>query len=158
MAGIVGSLAGSLIYYAVGRRLGPDRARQAVARFGTLKIHRFSVQFMAVEDYDRAVQLFQRRGGVIVLVARLMPLVHSVVSIPAGVTQMPLVPFMAYTGLGSALWIAPLTLFGVWLGNNWEDILYWMDIYEYVWYAIIAVAIGFWAVRRVRNARSQHPQ
>lgn len=154
-AGVLGSLAGSLCYYALGRWLGAERARCAVVRYGRFRLWRFTVEFVAVEDYDRAVELFQRWGGMIVLVARLMPLVHSVVSIPAGVVKMRLAPFIVYTTIGSALWIAPLTLFGLWLGNNWEDVLYWMSVYEYAWYAVIAGWLIYLVAKRTRSARQR---
>lgn len=149
-AGIVGSLAGSLIYYSLGYRLGADRVRQGIVRFGRLRLGRLKVTIIPVEDYDRAVLLFQRRGGTIVLVARLVPLVHSVVSIPAGVTRMRLLPFVIYTVIGSALWIAPLTVLGMWLGSNWERILSWLDIYQNVWYGLMGLAVLGMIVRRVR--------
>jgi membrane protein DedA with SNARE-associated domain len=149
-AGIMGSLAGSLIYYGLGYRLGADRVRQGIVRFGQLRLWRLRVTIVSVEDYDRAVLLFQRRGGTIVLVARLVPLVHSVVSIPAGVTRMRLLPFVIYTVIGSALWIAPLTMLGMWLGSNWERILSWLDIYQNVWYGLMGLAVLGMIVRRVR--------
>lgn len=154
-AGILGSLSGSLFYYNVGRWLGEERTRRAIVRFGRLKLKRFSVEIVSVEDFDRAVLLFQSRGGTIVLVARLMPLVHSVVSIPAGITHMKLLPFVLYTMLGSALWIAPLTVLGWWLGSEWERILTWMDIYEYAWYGLIALVIAGTIMKRVRSRRKQ---
>lgn len=150
LAGILGSLAGSLFYYWLGYRLGDARARQAIVRFGHVKILRFRIEIVSEQDYDRAVGLFHRWGGLVVLVARIMPLVHSVVSIPAGVTRMALPAFVLYTVVGSALWIAPLTVLGLWLGNNWEQVLYWMDVYEYAWYAVIAAGIIYLIVRRVR--------
>jgi membrane protein DedA with SNARE-associated domain len=149
-AGIIGSLAGSLIYYSLGYRLGADRVRQGIVRFGQLRVWRFKVTIVPVEDFDRAVLLFQRRGGAIVLIARLVPLVHSVVSIPAGVTHMRLLPFVIYTVIGSALWIAPLTMLGMWLGSNWERILSWLDIYQNVWYGLMGLAVLGMIVRRVR--------
>ncbi len=85
-----------------------------------------------------------------------MPFVHSIVSVPAGVTRMSLFPFIVYTAIGSALWIAPLTLFGLWLGNNWEQVLYWMDVYEYGWYAVMVVGIIYLIVRRVQSGQARH--
>ncbi|MBN1565997.1 MAG: VTT domain-containing protein, partial [Anaerolineae bacterium] len=115
---------------------------------------RFQFTLVSIEEYDLAVDLFQRRGGRIVLIARLMPLVHSVVSIPAGVVRMNLSAFIVYTTLGSVLWIAPLTLIGMWLGNNWEQLLTWMDVYEYAWYILIAAGIAYMIVRRFRSHQS----
>lgn len=157
VAGVIGSLAGSLAYYTLGYRLGEARARQLIVRFGQVKLAGFRIQITSAEDYDRALLLFRQRGGIIVLVARLMPLVHSVVSIPAGVARMSLRSFIAYTAVGSALWIAPLTILGWWLGSNWERILYWMDIYEYAWYALMGLAAAVFMVRRVRGRRRGEP-
>ena len=151
VAGVIGSLLGSLIYYGVGYWLGRDRVRGALARYGRVRVGRFQWTIVSVDEYDRAMALFDRRGGVIVLIARLMPLVHGAVSIPAGVVRMPLGPFVFYTALGSALWIAPLTLLGVWLGANWERALYWIGLYENIWYGLIAAAIAYFIYGRVRN-------
>jgi membrane protein DedA with SNARE-associated domain len=152
-AGVIGSLAGSLTYYSVGYRLGAERVRTAIVRFGQIRIGRFAVTLIAVDEYDQAVALFQRRGGSIVLIARLMPLVHSIVSIPAGVTRMRLLPFIVYTSVGSVLWIAPLTLAGMWLGTNWEHVLHWMDVYEYGWYVLMGLAVAYMIIRRIRSQR-----
>lgn len=153
LAGIAGSLTGSLLYYALGRWLGAERARRAVARYGRLRVWRVTLTFVTVNEYDRAVELFHRWGGPVVLVARLIPVVHSAVSIPAGVVRMRLIPFIVYTVIGSALWIAPLTGFGMWLGENWEQILYWLDVYQYAWYAVIAVGVLVLIARRIRQHR-----
>lgn len=152
-AGVLGSLAGSLIYYSLGYWLGEARTREAIVRFGRFKILRFQVILVSTTDYDRAVALFHRWGGMIVLVARIMPFVHSIVSIPAGVTRMSLAAFVMYTAVGSAMWIAPLTLLGWWLGNNWEQVLYWMDVYEYGWYIVIGLVIVYLIVRRIQSGQ-----
>ncbi len=154
-AGVTGSLIGSLTYYTLGYRLGGERARAAIARYGRIKVGRYGVQIVSVEEYDAAVALFARRGGLIVVVARLIPLVHSVISIPAGATRMRLGPFIVYTVIGSALWIAPLTILGWWMGSQWERILYWLDVYSYVWYAVMALTLLWVVARRVRRARSE---
>jgi len=122
-----------------------------------VRLGRFRIQIASAEDYDRAVQLFQQRGGMIVLVARLVPLVHSVVSIPAGVAHMRLGSFIVFTAIGSALWIAPLTILGWWLGSNWERVLYWMDIYEYAWYVLMGLAVLVIIVRRTRSRPDSEP-
>lgn len=150
IAGVLGSLTGSLLYYSLGYWLGEERVKRGIARFGHVRLMRFDILILSTEDYDRAAQLFQSRGGVIVLVARLMPLVHGAVSVPAGVMRMRLFPFVVYTVLGSALWIAPLTLLGLWLGSQWERILYWLDVYQNAWYIVMGLAIAYMIVKRVR--------
>ena len=153
-AGTLGSLIGSLSYYSLGYWLGEDRTRHAITRFGHIKLLRVKIEFVTIEEYDAAVRLFQRRGGVIVLIARLVPLVHSVVSIPAGVIRMPLFPFIVFTVLGSIMWIAPLTVLGWWLGSNWDRILSWLNIYQNIWYAVMALFIAYWIGQRYRRYRS----
>lgn len=150
VAGVCGSLIGALIYYGIGYQLGEARVRQFIDRYGKLSVGRYRFTFISLADYERALILFQRRGGIIVLLVRLLPLVHGVISIPAGVTRMPLIPFLFYSGVGSALWIAPLVFLGNWLGSQWDRILEWMTIYENFWYLVIAMGIGYWLWRRLR--------
>ena len=153
IAGVIGSLIGSLFYYGLGYQLGEVRARQVVGRLGIIRLWRYKIKLATVEEYDRALELFQKHGGKIVFIARLMPLVHSVVSIPAGVSRMRLLPFMVYTTIGSILWIAPLTLLGYWLGSNWEQVLNWLDVYQTVWYIVIVAAILYWIIKRYNHNR-----
>lgn len=153
-AGVLGSLIGSLIFYSLGQRMGEARIREWIAHNGTLHIWRWRYELFSVSDYDRALLLFQQRGGIIVFVARLLPLVHGVVSIPAGVAGMNLVLFLIYTAIGAALWIAPLTLFGMWLGQNWQQVLDWINVYQYVMYILMAAAVGWIILRRIRRNRA----
>ncbi|MCB9452598.1 MAG: DedA family protein [Anaerolineaceae bacterium] len=156
VAGVIGSLVGSLIFYTLGWRLGEDRVRGIIARYGTLKWRWFHMRVFTVEEYDKALALFRRRGGIIVFVARLLPMVHGVVSIPAGVAHMNLMMFMVYTALGAALWIAPFTFFGMWLGQNWEQVIDWMAAYQNIMYVLMATAVGWYVLRRIRQRRTAH--
>jgi len=155
IAGVIGSLIGSTIWYGIGYRLGEDNMRAFVERFGGVRLWRWHITFFKIEDYDNAMRLFKTRGSVVVFVARLMPLVHGVVSVPAGVAKMSLVPFYFYTTLGSLFWITPLTLFGYFLGSQWEQIIEWLDVYQTVWYILIGVAIVYYVIRRILNHRRE---
>lgn len=157
-AGVVGSVAGSLIYYCIGYRLGEKRARRFIARFGTWHIRRIRITLLAVADYDRGLQLFRQRGTFIVFVGRLMPVVHGVVSIPAGVIRMNIWLFLLYTALGSALWILPLTLLGYWLGENWKTMLQWVDFYQNLLLGFLVAFFIFYIVRRFRNPKDEPPE
>lgn len=163
LAGVAGSLVGALIYYTIGYQLGEVRVRGFIERYGRLHLGRFKITLMSLGDYERALALFEKRGGIIVLLVRLLPLVHGVISIPAGVTRMPLWSFLLYSAIGSALWIAPLVLLGNWLGSQWEIILEWMDVYENFWYVVIALVCAYWLWRRWRSRKtlaidsSSHP-
>jgi membrane protein DedA with SNARE-associated domain len=155
LAGVIGSLMGSAVYYTLGYQLGADRAREAIARYGTLHLWRFHITLFTVEAYDKALALFEKHGGKIVFFARIMPLVHGVVSIPAGVTRMKPLPFVIYTALGSAAWIAPLATLGYWLGSQWEQVLAIMDAYETLCYGLFAAFIVYLVVRRVQKQRRE---
>ncbi|MBZ0294000.1 MAG: DedA family protein [Anaerolineae bacterium] len=152
VAGLIGSLGGSLLYYSLGYRLGETGVRDLIQRLGTIHILRLKIPIVTAEDFDRGLRLFRRHGSIIVFVARLMPLVHGVVSIPAGVVRMNLLLFCIYTALGAALWIAPLAVFGYWLGNNWQDVLDWLDIYENVVLAVMGLLIAIYVGRRIWHA------
>lgn len=154
IAGVIGSLIGSLIYYGIGYRLGEDRARSAVARYGCVRLSGFSWTVVSVDDFERGMILFERHGSWIVFAARLLPLVHGVVSIPAGVVHMNLLLFLVYTAIGAALWIAPLTLMGMWLGSSWRQVLNWIDIYQDVLYVLMGLAALYLVVRRWRRSVS----
>lgn len=153
VAGVLGSLIGSLIFYGIGYRLGAARSRNAIDRYGTLRLANFQLEIFSVESFDKAMELFERRGGIIVFVARLLPLVHGVVSIPAGVTRMNIPAFLFYTALGAAGWIVPLTLLGYWLGSNWEQVLNWIDVYQNIIYVLVALFIIYTIVRRWQARR-----
>ncbi len=106
-----GSLVGSTAWYALGRRIGERRVRAWVDRHG----HWLT---LGAEDIDRAQQWFQHHGGAAVLFGRLMPGVRTLISLPAGFSAMPLVPFLLYSAIGTALWTAVLAYAGVALQAN----------------------------------------
>jgi membrane protein DedA with SNARE-associated domain len=155
IAGTIGSIIGALAYYTLGYKMGEVRTRDLIARYGSIRLLRFTINIVSTEDYDRGMALFHRYGGRIVFAARLLPLVHGVVSIPAGVVRMSLPRFILYTALGSALWIAPLTLLGFWLGENWRQILTALDVYQNVVYVLLALLLVYYIVRRLRRTKEK---
>ncbi len=94
----------------------------------------------------------------IVLSGRLLPLARSLISIPAGMNRMPLSTFLLYTTPGSAVWSALLTAAGFLLGENWQMILVWVDRYEHVALAMLALALLFLVVRHIRKHIAQTRQ
>jgi len=84
-----------------------------------------------------------------------MPLVHGVVSIPAGVVRIPYPLFFVLTALGSALWIAPLTALGYALGSQWKQILTWLDVYQGVWYVVFALLLLYYVLWRLHQRRAR---
>jgi len=151
--GVLGTLFASTLWYLLGKRLGEERVRQFIERRGTLKIARFSFEIFTVDQYDRAIELFRTRGAAIVIVARILPYVHSVVSIPAGVIKMPYGSFLIYTTIGSALWIVPLTLLGYFLGSRWRDVLTFLDTYQTVILVLAGLLLAYWIGRKWLRSR-----
>jgi membrane protein DedA with SNARE-associated domain len=110
-AGSVGSLAGAWAWYQVGRRLGEQRLRAWVRRYG---------KWLTLEgdDVDRAQRWFERRGAAAVFIGRLVPGVRTFVSLPAGFAGMALGPFLFYSAAGTVIWTAALAYAGVVLRAN----------------------------------------
>ncbi len=106
-----GSVLGALILYALGRWGG----RAVVLRYGR-------VLRVTENDLDRAEGWFDKYGDAVVFFARMVPLARSVVSIPAGMLEMPVLRFTFLTTLGSALWNTLLVGAGWFLGANWERV------------------------------------
>jgi len=142
----LGAVLGTLPFYYLGRVLGEARTRAFVGRFGRW----FGI---SEEDFERSLKLFRRFDRHIVFFARLLPGARSVISLPAGVAHMPLVPFLAYTTLGTVLWNLLLSLSGILLGRNWDRILHFVDRYELLVWSALVLAVAWFATRRVRELR-----
>lgn len=131
-AATFGSLVGALLLYGLGRWAGDPIVRAFIRQVGRYL-------FLTENDLDRALHAFDRHGQAIVFFGRLMPLVRSLISIPAGMDRMPLGKFLLFTALGTAVWSGILTYAGVLLGENWEEVMHYVERYEVTLYAAIVV-------------------
>ncbi len=138
-----GSVAGAFALYALGAWLGIDRLRALVRRMPLLK----------VEDVDRTVAWFQRHGGKAVFFGRMLPIFRSLISIPAGVTRMPLWRFGLLTLAGSFIWNAVFVLSGYLLGDQWHIVEEYAGVLQYAVIAVAATALVWFTVNRVRQLR-----
>jgi membrane protein DedA with SNARE-associated domain len=143
VAATIGSVVGALVLYGIAAAIGPDRLHAFVVRHG--KWFRITT-----EDIERAERWFDRRAVVAVLVGRCVPLIRSLVSIPAGFRRMPLVTFLVYTVVGSLVWNSGLITAGYVLGeeDRWkriEDVMGWV---QYVVILGILAAIGWFVWTR----------
>ena len=131
MASTVGALVGTLMLYVPGRLLGEEPLRRFLKRYG---------RFMHVNesDLDKASEWFDQHGGQAVLIGRLVPGVGSLISVPAGIEQMPLWRFVTYTILGNGLYNTVLVGLGWWLGSQWEIVERYAPIAEYAALAVVA--------------------
>jgi membrane protein DedA with SNARE-associated domain len=115
LAATVGSVVGAWLLYGVSAWIGPDRLHQFIVRHG---------RWFGVKERDlvRAEDWFDRRSSTAVLIGRCVPLIRSVVSIPAGFRRMPILRFTAFTALGSLLWNTALIGAGAILGDRWKQV------------------------------------
>lgn len=144
LAATAGSLAGALVLYAAAAWLGERRLVALVDR----------LPLVETADVHRASVWFARHGGAAVLIGRMVPVVRSLISLPAGLNRMSLPHFVAYTVIGSTAWNVLLIGLGWILGDRWEVIRQWAQVLEWLVLATLAgLVIGFvW-----RRLRSQHP-
>ena len=119
-AGTAGSILGTLPWYIAGRAVGRDRLGRWVARHGRWLA-------LSTGDFRRALDWFDRHGALAVTLGRLVPALRSVISAPAGIARMPVVPFLAWSVLGSAVWTALLTGLGYALEAGYDAVARWID-------------------------------
>ena len=115
LAGTAGNVAGSYIAWAVGRYGGQPLLRR-------LSEGRLGRHLLREHDLDRAIAWFDRHGGKAVLIGRLLPVVRTFISLPAGIAEMPALRFGIYTTIGCIPWTAALAVAGYAVGTNWESI------------------------------------
>ena len=111
--------------------------------------------FIDEDEVEKGFEFFEKYGNGIVLTGRLIPIVRTVISFPAGVAKMNFLKFTIYTLLGSAIWSTLLSVAGYLLGEQWEIILVWLDKYETVSIVLICFTIllyiGFKVFKRVKR-------
>lgn len=132
-----GSLAGAVILYSVGRFLPDEVFRKLLCgQIGHL-LH------VRLEDVDLAKGWFRERGRSAVFLCRLIPIVRSLISIPAGIARMPFVPFLVFTAAGSLLWNTVLVYAGRIAGDSWEKVSAAFGVYSDLFLMIAGISIAF---------------
>jgi membrane protein DedA with SNARE-associated domain len=147
ISGTLGSVLGAVVLYYIGVWAGDAIVRKIIVRYGRILM-------LSEKDYDRALDFFGRYGSPVVFFGRLIPIIRSLISIPAGMERMPLPKFLFFTALGSAIWTTVLCYAGVILGENWENVLAIVKQYERVVLVLLVVVfIGFvgWLIMRRRR-------
>ncbi|MFP5307990.1 MAG: DedA family protein [Actinomycetes bacterium] len=137
----VGSVVGALLLYWLGAALGTARLQAAWEK----------LPLTSADDILRAEAWFHRWGELAVLLGRCVPVVRSAVSVPAGVTRMPLVRFTALTLAGSLVWNATFVGLGYALGDQVDAVTAWVDRYQLVVLAALVLGVVTWVVRRTRD-------
>ncbi len=141
VAATVGSVLGALVLYEAGRALGLRRIRAIVVR----------LPLMQGQDVDRADEWFARYGQPAVLFGRCLPVVRSLISVPAGVARMPRGRFLLLTGLGSLAWNCVFVGGGYLLGAQFEQVEEYSSYLNYAVYAAILVLLLLGVRRAIRD-------
>ena len=122
----LGSLIGAIVLYYVGKILNKERLKKIVSgKVG--KILR-----LKNEDIEKADHWFDTKGNKTVFFCRFIPIVRSLISIPAGMSEMPMLKFLIYTTFGSLIWNTVLVVIGNRVGENWTSILDILDKYSHI--------------------------
>lgn len=140
-----GSLLGAIILYGIGLLLDVERLLKIVDRWGKL-LH------VKKEDILKADAWFDQHGFWTVLFCRMIPFIRSMISIPAGMSNMKFVLFVFFTTVGTLIWNSILVGAGALLGKSWERVLYYMGIYSNVIYVVLGIMfIGILIYFMIKN-------
>lgn len=145
-----GSLAGALILYGAGRVLNQERLRKLAS--GSIgKLLR-----LKAEDMEKADQWFLTKGKKTVFFCRCVPIVRSLISIPAGMSRMPMGTFLLYTTAGTVIWNTLLVSAGAFLGASWGKIAYLVGEYSNIMLIVLSISaisgiIWFYRTRKIRK-------
>lgn len=146
-ASTLGSLFGAIILYYIGKIFNKDRLKKIIS--GKLgKILR-----LKVSDIDNADNWFDNKGNKTVFFCRFIPLVRSLISIPAGMSEMSMFKFLLYTLFGSLIWNTVLIIVGNVVGENWTKIVNILDTYSHIVVLIlfVVVVVGVYFFYRKRS-------
>jgi membrane protein DedA with SNARE-associated domain len=146
-AGTIGALLGAVALYYIGYWADEPVVRTFIRRYG-----RFFL--LSEDDLDRALAFFKRFGPPVVFFGRLIPIIRSLISIPAGMNKMPLPTFLLFTTLGTLIWNSVLAYAGMVLGANWDHVLVFVKQYERLVMVVGVLAVVGFLVYRIVQMRS----
>jgi membrane protein DedA with SNARE-associated domain len=141
IAATAGSVLGALALYWLGYAVGEDRLRRWLDR----------IPLVDADDLDKADRWFERHEKNAVLFGRCVPVVRSLVSIPAGANHMPLGQFTLFTAVGSGVWNAIFVGGGYALGSKWQQVERYSNWFDYAIGAFFAIAIASWVIKKLRK-------
>lgn len=141
LAGVVGTIVGALPWYYVGKWVGEERVKAWADRYG---------RWLSIssKDIDRANSWFERYNAKAVLLCRLVPGVRTLISLPAGLSGMPLLPFLVYSTIGTTLWVTLLTYAGYALGQRYYLVDEYIGPFSKIVLCILVAAFVIWVVRK----------
>ncbi|WP_163100410.1 DedA family protein [Peribacillus alkalitolerans] len=131
-ASTAGSVFGAVILYRIGLFLDVERLENIIERYG-------HILRLTKNDITRADAWFDKYGIWTVLICRLVPLIRSLISIPAGMSNMNFWLFLLFTTIGTLIWNTILVNIGAAVGSNWHEIVEKMDVFSNFVYAILFI-------------------
>ncbi|PZX16649.1 membrane protein DedA with SNARE-associated domain [Palleronia aestuarii] len=146
LSGVVGSLAGAILWYWIGLRIGARRIHKLARKHGRWLT-------VSPEEFDEAQGWFDRHGGMAVLFGRLIPTVRTFISVPAGLVPMPFGRFVIYSTVGTTVWTALLTGAGYILEAQYERVSTWLNPVS----TAVVVGLAAWYAWRVATYRRRVP-
>jgi len=130
--GMLGSLTGAFLFYGLGMWLGEPRVRVIIEKYGRYAL-------LSTNDLDRSLEWFDKYDDWVIFFSRMVPIVRSLISIPAGIASMNITKFSFFTILGTALWSFLLALGGRLLGEQWPLIAEFINTYQNI---VLVIAIA----------------
>jgi membrane protein DedA with SNARE-associated domain len=140
--GMIGSVAGAWVFYGIGYLFSEKRIRLLIQNYGKWFL-------LSTNDLDRALTWFQQYGNWVVFFGRMIPMVRSLISIPAGLTKMNWIKFTLFTALGTACWSFLLAFAGQTLGKNWGQVETFLASFETIVWIIIGVGIVGFLLKKI---------
>jgi membrane protein DedA with SNARE-associated domain len=141
-AGALGCLLGSIVAYAIGATGG----RELLLKYGRFVL-------ISRQDAARADQFFARHGDITILISRVLPIVRTFISLPAGMTRMHFPRFVFFTFIGSLPWCFVLALIGQKLGQHWSDVGTWIHRFDVLIALAVVVLVVLYVRRHLRQSR-----
>lgn len=146
-----GSVAGAIVLYGIGRIFNIKKLEKILSRFG-------HILRLKVSDIEKANSWFTRHGYKAIFFCRMVPIIRSLISIPAGMANMKFSLFLLYTTAGTLIWNTSLVCAGAALGESWVEIIGFMDVYSTITYAILGLTFvifsALWFFKRKHSKSS----
>jgi membrane protein DedA with SNARE-associated domain len=146
LVGMVGSVAGAYVFFGIGYWFDEKRVRFLIQKYGKWFL-------LTTKDLDRALSWFQKYGCWVVFFGRMIPMVRSLISIPAGLAKMSLAKFTLFTALGTACWSFLLSFTGLILGKNWILVEEYLTRYETIIWILISVGTLVFIFKKLNHKK-----